>query len=252
MLVLRSVLCAVGIMVFVSSPVATAAFIYGNYNGVSVIYQAVTEDSLTDPGVQLFGAPSVSQDALVFSPVSFGAFASGAGASDFTDGTLAGTIVAKPNKVIEKVLFSESGDWTLAGGVGTAATNAWVAASLFVRVLEIDGVGVNPIQLNTNFTFSPSDGTYNLVDDRGNAQIWNGGVEVDVSAMIAAAGKTGKATKVTISLDNQLYAASEAGTIAHIKKKTVDGVTITAIVPEPMSLCLLALGALAIARRRDA
>jgi len=244
-------LCAAGVVASACvSPVA-GAFSYGTIPGVNVVYEEVQEDSNTDPEVQLYGEPVTAGNALEFSPVSFGAYATGVGGIDLTDGTLAAAIVAKANNVIEKVQFAEAGDWTLAGN-GTRATNASVSASLFVRVVEIDGVSVDPISLNADLTFSPSDGTYNLVEDPGFTEIWTGGIEVDVSAMIAAAGNTGKATKVLITLDNSLCAASEAGTVAHIKKKEINGLSITAIIPEPATLCLLAAGALWVGRRRCA
>lgn len=43
-----------------------------------------------------------------------------------------------------------------------------------------------PVVTNTfSFTFNPSDGTYNLIDDRGSAVPWAGGISVDLNAMLA-------------------------------------------------------------------
>lgn len=230
-------------------PLAQAAPInYGNFNGVSVVYQQVTEDSNTDP-TPLYGAPSISGDSLTFSPVSFGANASG-GSFDLTDGTLATSLVSIAGYYIEKIQFSERGDYTLFGIGGTANTYATVANSLFIRIVNTTGGAIPPITATVNMTFTPSDGTYNLIDDPGIGKIWEGGLLVDIDAMLANAGYGDrKATKVDITMDNTLVAVSEANTQAYIKKKQLEGITITAIVPEPATLSLLLLGGLLLRRR---
>jgi len=241
-----SAVVAVGLIVV---PVAQAVPInYGNLNAVSVVYQQVTEDSSTDP-TPLYGAPSVSGDSLNFSPVSFGANAGGAGGFDITDGTLATTLHAISGNYIEKIQFSERGDYTLAGS-GTAGTNATVTNSLFVRITGVTGAPINPITTTVSMTFTPSGGSYDLIADPGAGVTWQGNTLVDIDAMLLAAGYGDrKATDVDISMDNQLLAFSEAGTIAYIKKKQAEGITITAIVPEPATLSLLLLGGLFLRRR---
>lgn len=247
----RTAVCLAVSVLLVAASVATAAFDYGDLSGVTVVYEQVREDSATDPGMQLFGTPTVTDDSLTFSPMNFAAYAAGAGGYDLTDGTLAMTIRAIGDNRVEKIRFAEWGDYTLGGSSnGTADTNVAVAAAMFIRITEIDGVGVQPITLTANLTFDPSDGVYNLVDDRGTAVIWNGSVELDITAAILEAGRVGKATCVDFSMDNTLMAFSEAGTVAHIKKKQMEGVSITTIVPEPATMGLLALGALLAARRR--
>lgn len=243
--ILVSSVVAVGLMIV---PVAQAVPIsYGNLSGDNVVYQQITEDSSTDP-TPLYGTPGISGDSLVFSPVSFGANA-GNGTFDITDGTLTTTIQSLNDYRIEQIQFSERGDYTLApAGIGTSATSASVAASLFVRVDGVDGGSWTPISQSFNLAFNPSDGTYNLIDDPGMAVNWDGGILVDVDAMIANAGSTAKATKVSITLDNQLLAFSEPGTVAYIKKKQAEGITITTI-PEPATLSLLLLGGLFLRRR---
>jgi len=230
-------------------PVAQAVPInYGNFNGVSVVYQQVTEDSTTDP-TPLYGAPSVSGDSLNFSPVSFGASATGAGGIDLTDGTLATSLVSIAGYYIEKIQFSERGDYTLFGN-GTTNTNATVTNSMFIRITNVTGGAIAPIAATVNMTFSPSDGTYDLVNDPGIGVIWQGNTLVDIDAILAAAGYSDrKATKVDITMDNTLAVLSEAGTTAYIKKKQAEGITITAIVPEPATIGLLVLGGLWLRRR---
>jgi hypothetical protein len=220
---------------------------YGNLNALHVVYEQITEDSSTDP-TPLFGAPHTSDDAMLFSPVSFGANALGAGGFDSTDGTLATTIHAIGNSHIEKLVFSERGDYTL-DGTGSANTKASVATTFFVRITDVDGPPITPISFTASMTFNPSDGTYNLVDDPGFLVPWEGGVTLDITAALVQRGISAKATKVDLSLDNSLLARSEAGTWAYIKKKQIDGVSVTSIVdvPEPSTFALLFAGALGLA-----
>jgi hypothetical protein len=221
-------------------------FSYGNLNGVNVVYQAVAESSTTDPTTQLFGSPGITDDSLLFSPVNFGIQAVGAGGNDYMNGTLTTTIRALNNNSIYKLRFAEAGDYTLAGS-GTSATDASVTSTLLVRITEADNLGITPVVYSTNLAFNPSGGTYNLVEDPGMTKIWEGGVEVNLSAILANADVPGEATAVEVSLDNSLLAHSESGTIAFIKKKQVSGSSITAItIPEPSAWALFGMGVLSL------
>ena len=206
---------------------------YGDKVGADIIYRQVSEDSVTDP-VPLYGDPAISGNALLFTPVNFGAFASN-GLLDITDSTLTTMIEAKPGKRIRQVAFAEAGDYSLVGS-GTAATSAIVRAPYFVRVVEVDGNPITPILFTSSLTFTPSGGDYYLPGDAGSGQTFVGTTLINLDAILANAGVSGQATKVFFSMDNQLTATSELGTISFIKKKTADGVTITTIIPEPTSL----------------
>jgi hypothetical protein len=240
-----SAACAV---FFALAPQAGAEFIpYGDLDGTHVTYLQVKEESSTGDG-SLYSTPQVADDALVFHPTGFHAIANGGG-FDFTEGTLTTTVLAKNSSRIDQIVFTERGDWTLLGGSGTAATNAGVGGNLVLNILEIDRVSVSPITVSRSLAFNPFTGNFNLIDHRGNAQPWNGSVTVDLDEAIIAAGRSGRASKVAISLGNNLYAFSEPGTVAQIKKKNVNGVTITAVdlVPEPSTFVLLAVGGLGLA-----
>jgi len=240
-------------LLVLSSRTGAVPINYGNFNGTNVMYLNVTEDSSTDP-TPLFGAPTVSDDALSFNPSGFGATSSGGG-TDLTDGTLATTIMTTGTKRIQKVSFAEAGDYTFAGGSGTTATAASVGTSFFLQVVELDGVGVAPITFTGNMTFTPSGGTFDFVNDpHGPAVLWSGSVAFDLDNLLATHNPpiTGQATKILLSLDNSLLATSETGTAALIKKKEFNGASIIVDtnVPEPASLALVAAGAVLVGSRR--
>jgi len=240
--------CAgLAVLFCVAEPLVAAPILYGNLTGSTVVYQQIREDSTTDPGVPLFGAPGLIGDSLTFNPPSFGINAVNGG-FDYMDGTLSASLNSIGQSRIEKIVFQECGDYTLAGS-GTTATNVAVSCSLFIRVTMVDDGPIVPYAESFSLTFTPSAGTFDLVNDPGMTIAWSGSVEIDIDAMLARGGITGKATKLDLVLDNALLAFSEQGTIAYIKKKQAEGITITAI-PEPATLSLLGLGAVAILRKR--
>ena len=222
---------------------------YGNVSGDSVVYQQLFEDSSTDPGATLYGAPTVSGDALLFNP-SFSASASVAGTSDMTDGQLSGYIHATNNSRIESVVFQEYGDFSLIGA-GGAGTYTMIAATFHVNVIQIDGADLTiPIYHTQSMTFAPGS-FWSLPADMGLGTPFSGAVYIDVNQVIIDGGYIGKATKVQFSLDNILVAASDGG-IATIAKKALNGFAVTTAtdIPEPATISVMACGALALVRRR--
>ncbi|TWU25812.1 hypothetical protein [Bythopirellula polymerisocia] len=230
---------------------------YGDFDGTTVMYLDVTEDSVTD-NTPLFGAPTISGDALDFNPIGFGAFASGAGGNDMTDGQLFFMIQAKQGQGINTVLLSEAGDTGLAG-FGTDATYTEVKGLVTVDILATN---VGPVSINhqASMSFSPSGGTYGLGTDGGGGPSystnWTGGVLLDIGAILVQNGITGQtATKVNINLDNKLLALSQEGTSATIAKKDFDSSAVTIKVndiPEPTTALLAMIGMLALTCRRQA
>jgi hypothetical protein len=228
---------AIGILLSQFTSLATPIN-YGNFPGTTVEYLDVTEESGTDL-TPLYGAPSVSGDSLIFTPVLFTSSSAGAAGADITDGTLGLTIQANPGESVPVVEVTEAGDYTLTGIQNDALAGA--QATYFLDIEEVDGVSINIIQVGAVMTFAPSGGTYYLsVDGAGVAVPWSGSVSIDIEQALIDANIpfTVGATRVTIVADNTLTTLSQDGTSASISKSNV---TIT--VPEPDSLVLILLGA---------
>lgn len=235
---------AAALLLCLLSKSALASINYGNFTGTNFVYNNVTEGSGTSP-LPLFGAPIISGNALVFSPANFGATAANGGVQ-ITDGTLTTAITAQAGSYIDQISLTEAGDYTLAGANPSLSTTVSVAAPVFLQIVQLNGVGITPIDVNANAVFTPDAGSYNLLNDAGTGVIWNGALSESIDAAIANAGDTGQATEVLFSMDNDLTAISQTGNVADIKKKTEDGVTIEASVPEPTSVALIAVSVAAV------
>lgn len=212
---------------------------HGDFSGSDVDYLNVTENSLTDP-TPLFGVPTIVGNTLTFSPTNFTASTSGGGI-DITDGLLASMVMATGGAPILSVDLSEIGRYTLSG-IGTSATAAAVATPVFLTILQVDNADISPFTIQGLLNASPSGGTFDLVNDGGTNVPWSSSLTMDVAAAVAAHGLSGNATKMQLTLDNTLVAASQAGSNALIGK---DEVKITVNTPEPSSLVLAALGVVA-------
>jgi hypothetical protein len=253
---MRSVgFCAsiVAFAVFRSGP-AIASIDYGDFSGTNVNYLQVTESSTTNSNA-LYGAPTVTANAIEFGPNSFAATSSGGGAPDTTQGLLTTTLSADPNVQVLGLQFAEEGDYTLEGN-GTAATAVSVTAPVTITILQVNGVAITPIVANTNLVFNPAS-SFTLTANEGAGVDYTGGAMVNLSNLVMGAGYSGQATEVSWALDNTLTASSEAGSVALIAKKAVSGsVMVQPVlgVPEPASLSLVvvALPLLAARRRRKA
>lgn len=227
---------------------AQATTSYADVIGTNVSFTSIQETSTFGDPEPLFGAPSGTGNQLLFFPANFSANASGAGGIDQTGSQLQLEISANgPLDTLDELLFTEFGDTDLSG-TGTDATGTFVALSGFVTVTETLSGAITPVVIPFVGTFSPSD-TLDLLTNPGTT-VWSGTFSVDIAAAVA------NATKATLSLDNDLYAFSEAGTSASIQKKVASGPAITiTVIPEPGTFALLGGGLLGLAiraRRRRA
>lgn len=228
---------------------AGATAIHGSFVGTNYTFgtpgasgQLVQETSNAGDPEPLFGAPVVSGNVLLFSPTAFTASASGAGGFVDTGSQLQFELIGNTaGDFIDKITIQEFGDAVFVGG-GTAATGGFINMTFFVTVLEVNGSAITPIVTSVAGTFTVGP-FFDLVSNPGTT-LWKGEAVIDVDAVLAANSIVGSATKVRVAADNDLYAYSEAGTLAKIQKKVTNGVVIT--VPEPSALALLALGLLSL------
>jgi hypothetical protein len=239
---------ALAVVVFAAPGMVRAAAIsYGNSPDIppGITFGNVTESSGTDP-VPLYGPPSYFTTGMDFDPLGFVSVSTD-GDADVTDGQLNFSVGDTPGGTlfgINTINLFEAGDFTLAG-VGTAATQAFAGAIIRVTVTEINGAPVAPIPLAT----SNASVGFNLVSNPGIVQPWSLGTSINVDAQLPAGQD---ATKVEVSIDNQLGTNSEAASIAFIAKKEFIINVGTFPVPEPASFAMVALlgGATCLTRRR--
>jgi len=229
---------------------------YGDFPGTNVVYQQVTEDSNSaGDAPPLFGTPSVTGDSIDFNPVGFSAAVGSAGGSDMTDGNLKFGLVAKPGQYLQSVTISEAGDTSLVGAPGSTAITS-VTTNIFFDIQDVDGVPLSAaINVAGVMTIGPSGGSYQLGVD-GPFPLyntgWSGSYTLNLGPVLTANNIPFQfgVTRLSVNLDNTLSAVTAGGASALIAKKDADGVTITAEVPEPASLALVALGFVAAGRRR--
>jgi len=223
---------------------ADADINYGSVTGNTMTFIDITEGSTTD-AVPLYGAPTLNGDTLLFNPIDFGSFSFN-GSSDTTVGDLSLTVEALPGATIDRIRFEEYGDVAL-GGFGTSDTYATISANVSIHVEELFGGIPVSVDLAAAVVFAPSDGDWNLQDDGLLfGAVWDGSLFYDVTAALAAHGISGRATRISLAMDNTLHTGSEAGTSAYISKKQA-GLGITPMsggdpIPLPSSLLLVGVG----------
>jgi hypothetical protein len=247
---------AICALLALAEPAFAAPIFYGNFVGNTVKYVGVTEDSGTDP-TPLFGAPVISGDTLDFNPVSFNSFSSGALGNDITDGTLTFFVEALPGNAISTLILNERGDVTLSG-FGNNQTFAAAYAAIFISILQIDGIDINPIDLQGTMTVTPSGGTFELGTDGGGGSqykaIWTGSKTFDILGAITSLGVIPDlgVTKLSVNLDNALITLSQEGTSAFIAKKDSKGVSISVPEVSPTSMLVVAFAGAWLVRRAKA
>ncbi len=210
---------------------------YGDFNGDTVMYLAVTEDTFSQPNA-LFGQPAIQGDVLDFDPTDFFAevnSSTGTSASETVDGQLDFTIMSiDPSNRISHVVIREAGDYTLAGLGSAAMAEVTVSTPVRYTVTEVNGAPITPIVGLEDLVFTPGD-SFSLPPAGSGS--WDGLLNIDLDSIAPGA------TKVEIMLVNTLTAEAANGGSAFIAKKDFSGVTIT--IPEPNALGLMVLATLA-------
>jgi hypothetical protein len=243
-------------MVFYSSS-ALAQINWGDYAGATVDFLQVTEDSNSGDTLPLFGEPNIVGDSMDFDPVGFGAFSSGGGAPDITDGNLTFMVMTQNDlDIIDTLSFSEAGDTSLTNGLSFDDALTTVEAHVFIDILQIDNQDVGQaLNIDDYMVFTPSPnltpnpiGDYQISVDSLNGHTystnWFGSLFVDLTAYLDDNDIEYEfgVTKVSVNIDNILTAASQDGSSAVIAKKDFDGLVVTVNVPEPASCVLACIG----------
>ena len=197
-------------------------------------FTGIQESSSYGDPEPLFDQPLGCGNQLVFFPPNFAATSTGGGV-DATGSQLQLMITPNnPTDVIAGVNITEFGDTVLTGFLGTGATGTFASMAGFLTVTETTSGPIAPVVIPWSGTFTPSN-TLTFPSNPGTT-LWSGTVSIDVASVVP------NATKVTLSYDNDLFAASEATTSAKIQKKVVDGPSvIIEVIPEPATLALLGL-----------
>ena len=216
---------------------AGATTAYGTYVGPNVTYSNMQETSTSGDPEPIWEAPTGSGNQLLFFPTNFRANAAGAGGFDHIGSQFQTLILGTSGTdVLTQFNITEFGDAQIAGfGVG-ASTGTFASMAGFLTVLE-DIDGPLPVAVVIPFTgvFAPSD-TLTFGANLGTT-IWSATASVNIASYVP------NATKVQLSLDNDLYAFSEAGTSAAIQKKVVSGpAVIVEVIPEPGTAILVGGG----------
>ena len=228
------------VMAFGASASPPAPINYGDFDDIppgSVMYTDVTESSFSHP--HPLGPPNIAANQLDFDPPNFFATATGGRADDVATNLQFG-LGAERGFSLETISIFESGRYSL-GGNGTTATRIEYAMNMSVVALEVDGVPLRtPVFLPTAFIFGGDD----LGQGPDRDSPWQFDLEYDVDAALSAAGVPFEfgATKLGVQIDNQVAAFSEESTFAEIRAGDFKIDTITAVIPAPGALVLLALG----------
>ena len=193
---------------------------YGDFDGDSVTYIDVTESSLESGA--LYGAPEIIGNELDLPGTGFTS-ESNNGEVEFLDGRLTFMIEADPGSTISSVTIEEFGAYFTFGEDSLAS----VSSIAFVETLE-GGI------FNGTFDFLATGGA---LPDSG---AWQQSLTITFP----------ETTKVTVTLDNQLFTFADDPGVAFIDKKGVDIRVGKNVIPEPSSLAILGLGSLAMAIRR--
>jgi hypothetical protein len=226
--------------------------------GATVNFTNIVEDSPSGDPLPLFGQPAwAGGNSIDFDPSGNFSAVSQNGGADVTDGKLTLMVRAKPGFSLESLGLLETGLVTLLN-LGGNDPFAAVTGLVDIDVVEVDGGAIQQVNLPPlSLTYSPSNGDFqHSVDAAGPlySSPWTGTLAVDLDAALTAAGigYTFGATKINITLNNRLLAATGAlGSIAIIDKKDFDITVTTEPVPEPATALLMLAASLGVLLLRE-
>lgn len=193
---------------------------YGDFDGANVTFVDVTEVSL-ETGA-LYGAPDVVNDTLDFPATGFLSESTN-GEIDFLDGRLTFMVEADPGQTLNSITLEEFGAYFTFGEDSIAS----VSAVAFVETLE-GGLFQDGFLFETNGLASGPD---------------SGGWVESLTISFPAT------TKITVTLDNQLFTFADDPGVSFIDKGGVN-ISVGVVVPEPTTSALFILGFAGMAYRR--
>ena len=215
---MRYLLFAFAICSSLLNSVQADVIAYGSLSGATVNFNDIFESSSSIPSLapNLYGAPTVSGNMLIFSPMNFEASQGGSGI-ERVDGQLNVNVAAKPGFLITGIKIEEFGDYGITvpfpgsqGGFVSASLNAF--GVIPAGVVQDDDFLVVSTPTPPGITTAP----------------WN----------LAANLPFTRATGVGLRIDNRLTAASFTQFDDSFIKKKGFKITVN-VVPEPTSAMLL-------------
>jgi hypothetical protein len=235
-------------LIALGTSVAQATVIHSNVAGTTVNYTNITEGAVTPDPEPLYGQPFANGNSLIFTPTAdFSAVSTSGGPADQTDGKLSFIVTAIPGFAVGNLDFEEVGLTVLNAPFGGDAFTS-VLGFASIKVLAVSGVPVTASPTTHFFSFAPDSSFLHSADATGPAFAtpWVGTLAVTLPD---------KVSKVLVTIDNHLYAATVGvGTGALIDKKgfTVDiDVDLNPdYIPEPGTLLLSLVGTAFIGLRR--
>jgi uncharacterized protein (TIGR03382 family) len=179
----------------------------------------------------LFGSPTlVGGTTFQFFPTSFTATSSNGGTGSASD-TLSVDLTALPGYQLDSIQINEGGSYALSGNQG-GSVSATGAASL--------------TDLNTPRTFNANTSGNPTFPVFGGSGSWTAGALIDLAALNGGI----PVTSAHLEFTNNLVAISVPGSTATITKTFVGLPVAITIIPAPGAAGILALGGLALVRRR--
>jgi len=203
----------------------------------------------------LFGAPIVSLNSLDFTPLDYSAQCSVCPSGSQTTDTLTMDIQASPGQQISEIAINEGLDYTLQSFDTSGFASVTVVANIFIDITQVNQVNVNGLSATIPVVFSPSFNQSVIGFGVETGLILGTSGAIDIAQIIADAGGSGEATRISISFDNTLTAFHDgSGGLAEIRKRDTDFVSLTinggSPVPEPGTALLLMGGLAALANRK--
>ena len=259
------------------SPADASSFDYGDFEGTTVMYRSVVENSVTDPtdpaddteGLGRYGEPQIDGNILNFNVPSFFALAEDDNQTDIADGLItfglepvAGNASAITNLAIRE--FGSVNFFTFFGG--NAAADA--AAPMFISVTEVlldDGTPEGRLEeLDVPVVLESS---LEILSDSGAPPEWNSNdfpssigwvAEAEVNLVDELLSERPSlddefpvvgVTRAQFSMNNTLTAAIDNNlAISFIDKKHLEFRPTVALVPEPNCSALMLIGMVLIRR----